>query len=290
MTDFQTKLLETFKVFAKLCSDNNLKYYAAYGTCLGAIRHHGFIPWDDDLDISLLRPDYDKFIAVAKQEMQEPFCVLDNYTGLPSQYGEGTLRVLSFSKVCHKGTSCIVNWHDFIHPQGIMLDVFPLDIMSDGSAEQDFYCATLNELYGTVLKPPNFGEMLMNNTPTINPREVLLDLYNKPLKEAYYVWERNAAAIYERLQPRYVGMFLSIRSYGKQPLPREWVQEVEYVPFETVSLPVPKQYLKILTKRYGDWTVCKSSSKTHWSHTSENRSMDIPYQEYMAMVKPIGEK
>ena len=58
----QEAVLRVFKEFAKICDRHELKYYAAYGTALGAIRHHGFIPWDDDLDVAMPRSDYSVFM------------------------------------------------------------------------------------------------------------------------------------------------------------------------------------------------------------------------------------
>ena len=58
--------LENFKLFKKICDDNNLRYYMIGGTLIGVVRHNGFIPWDDDIDIGLPRPDYNKFLEIEK--------------------------------------------------------------------------------------------------------------------------------------------------------------------------------------------------------------------------------
>ena len=65
----QEEVLKIFKVFAAICEKHGLRYYAAYGTALGAIRHHGFIPWDDDFDVAMPRSDYHKFARVANGEL-----------------------------------------------------------------------------------------------------------------------------------------------------------------------------------------------------------------------------
>ena len=63
MNELQNKILEILKVFIKVCDKHNLKYYLKGGSVLGAIRHKGFIPWDDDIDVGMPRKDYDKFVA-----------------------------------------------------------------------------------------------------------------------------------------------------------------------------------------------------------------------------------
>ena len=62
-------LYEIYEEFAKICDKHGLRYYAFAGTLLGAIRHNGFIPWDDDLDVAMPRPDYEKFIQISKTEL-----------------------------------------------------------------------------------------------------------------------------------------------------------------------------------------------------------------------------
>ena len=70
MTDVQEKILEIFKEIVKVCNKYDIPYYAIGGTCLGAVRHKGFIPWDDDMDIAIPIEDIDRFIKIAKKELQ----------------------------------------------------------------------------------------------------------------------------------------------------------------------------------------------------------------------------
>ena len=69
MTELQNKILELGVEFKRVCEENNLRYYLFYGTFLGAVRHKGFIPWDDDLDFAMPRPDYEKFLKIAKEKL-----------------------------------------------------------------------------------------------------------------------------------------------------------------------------------------------------------------------------
>lgn len=75
--ELQNKILEIFKEFKKICNENQLKYYAIGGTCIGAIRHKGFIPWDDDLDVAMPIEDYEKFREIAKEKLPSKYKIID---------------------------------------------------------------------------------------------------------------------------------------------------------------------------------------------------------------------
>ena len=87
----QEEVLKIFKVFAAICEKHGLRYYAAYGTALGAIRHHGFIPWDDDFDVVMPRSDYNQFVQIVQSELPAGLKLLRG--------GEGPYSPIYFSKI-----------------------------------------------------------------------------------------------------------------------------------------------------------------------------------------------
>lgn len=118
--ELQGVLLEMLKLIDGLCSRHGLRYYLHGGTLLGAIRHGGFIPWDDDADISMPRPDYEKFLEIAKRELAADYFVQDYRT---ERYGR-----FVFAKLRKNGTVCKNEHHAHIKMhQGIFVDIFPLD-------------------------------------------------------------------------------------------------------------------------------------------------------------------
>ena len=114
------------KEFKRFCEENNLKYFLSYGTLIGAVRHQGFIPWDDDIDVQMFRSDYDKFISLYKSNS---FYTLENKTDKNYPY--------PFMKFCSKNTLCIEDGFKKYFNMGMNIDVFPIDYLSKDSKEKD---------------------------------------------------------------------------------------------------------------------------------------------------------
>ena len=124
----QLRIQKILLAIDSVCKEHNLRYYLWAGTMLGAVRHGGFIPWDDDLDIAMPRKDYDLLMKHAKEWVPEPFEVV-SYETDPKHYP------LPFAKVPDSSTTLIERMH-LSYLGGIYLDVFPLDGMPKSSLKQ----------------------------------------------------------------------------------------------------------------------------------------------------------
>lgn len=118
----QETQIEILEEIVRICDKYNLQYFLNYGTLIGAIRHQGFIPWDDDLDIGMIRDDYEKFLQVAKHELREKFYL--QTTESDPDYWQ------AFAKIRKNGTlfeePSVSSMSDNTH-KGIFVDIFPLD-------------------------------------------------------------------------------------------------------------------------------------------------------------------
>lgn len=125
--ELKNRQLEILSGIDKFCSENNIRYSLAFGSLLGAVRHKGYIPWDDDIDIMMLREDYDHFIAMYN----------DNESYILS-FEKNPLYILPFAKVVDKN-SILIEESTMKLPLGIYVDIFPVDNIPDNQEECDLF-------------------------------------------------------------------------------------------------------------------------------------------------------
>ncbi len=137
----QLRILNNLLALHKVCEEHHLKYYIVAGTLLGAIRHKGFIPWDDDLDVGMPRDDYERLIAHAHEWLPQPFEFVS--------YETDRLYPLPFAKLQDASTTLIERMH-LKYLGGIYIDIFPLDGMTDNVWQQRIHFVRY-EFYKQVL-------------------------------------------------------------------------------------------------------------------------------------------
>ena len=248
--------LDMLVEFDRVCNDNNIKYVIFGGTMLGAIRHKGYIPWDDDADIAMLREDYEKFKKVAKNLNQDICCFQDYTTDSKYRWGYGKLRRTGtkYIRIGQEGLKC---------KTGIFVDVFPLDDVPNnliGQMIQDFYCFCCRKiLWSEVGKSTYKGIMgawfsLLSKIPT---KKVFkwLDRYIRKSKNA----NNNKVRIlcFTSIGKLYYKHKLCER-YG---MPKEWYLERSKYLFENKELWGSKDYDAVLKYFYNDYMTPPPENK-----------------------------
>ena len=128
--------LEILHVVDDVCREEDIRYSLYAGTLLGAVRHHGFIPWDDDIDICMARSEYDRFIDLWEEKAPAGY-ILQNKQNSPGV-------AFSFTKIRKDHTAFVeTEWEIGRYHNGIYLDIFPIDRIPDGSLRKNGSCLTV---------------------------------------------------------------------------------------------------------------------------------------------------
>ena len=247
LSDLQRVLLDTFKAFVEYCDEHKIVYYAAYGTLLGAVRHKGFIPWDDDIDVYMKRDDYDRFIKHRETLDVHNYGICDILDG-QSPYPLAKF----YSK---KGT--IWEYQHFPFVIGPWIDVFPLDEGTPGSVESaEAYKKIHSALwkYRKALSYVPFYE-IWKDVCRLNFMDVTINLVKKiryvPFRQKYL---KDVACCMDQIKKIKGDCLLDYSDdFNDAFLQKKWFETVEKNPFEDTEIFVPNGYHEILTLWYGDY-------------------------------------
>lgn len=224
----------------RVCNKYNLKYFADGGTLLGAVRHGGFIPWDDDIDIVMLREDYDKLIHKYCQEFKKPYFMQSAYTDVRYPRPHAQLR---------NSQTCAILKNEIgraYFNQGIFIDIFPLDGVTLSDKE------LTRQVNKIKRKKRVFSAVCMgsNNYVLKLLKNICFKLY--PYKQQYFKFEKLVSKNTYN-DTGYVDA-LSFRNDVKKcnRFSIDYYNEMNYVKFETIKVPIPAGYNEILKRYYGD--------------------------------------
>ena len=245
--------IELLNKLLEVCKKHNLRIWAEGGTLLGAVREHGYIPWDDDIDMAMPREDYDKLQAVAKDEFKSPYFFQSGYTDM---FPNG------MAKIRMDGTSAIERKNIFknLH-QGIFIDIFPLDIIPDNTEELNLFIKKISVLRGEIYKYCDHTFSFTDWKYDLRLLKIIIKIkfkgFNKCFKEfEEYVKHYNSS--------QNTNVSLVSWSYNERFVRnRHWYDGIIWLPFEDVELPVPKDYHKILEKQYGNYMEPKQIPALH---------------------------
>lgn len=228
----------------RVCVKNNIPYFMLAGTLLGAIRHQGFIPWDEDMDFGMLRDDYERFIqACAKDLDHDVFFLqtLDTDDNYPKAYAKLRIKGTHIKEYTMRDCPCM---------DGIFIDIFPFDYVPDDknaqkreqrqrffwNAAMDFKCGNDSIL--------NHNEMIRKALRFIShfiPKKTM----REKKKEIYLESDDHPTRIIVTAQGSY--------GYFREMIPLAYTKELVYYPFEDIRLPGFKDYDHYLTGMYKDY-------------------------------------
>lgn len=260
--------LDLLMEFDRVCNKYNLIYFANGGTLLGAVRHKGFIPWDDDIDLMMLRPDYEKLCNIAKQEFKAPYFFQNIYT-------DNTM--FTISKLRNSNTSAIENFSDNNYNQGIFIDIWPLDDISDGTIISNRISNIKECLINMITSEDDVIKFINNNQNLPLSKEFIKRYLSLKMKDRINEYEKFCANHFGKSSQISYAFTLS----GNRRFDLDWFQDCIMLDFENTKIPVPLCYDKFLTIEYGDWhKFVKGGGK----HDVQAFSADIPYKEMLQKI------
>ena len=231
----------------RICEMHDIKYFLTAGTLLGAVRHGGFSPWDDDMDIGMLREDYNKFLEACEQDLGPDFFMQtwDSDPNYPFSYGKLRLKNTRFIEGFSKKSSLIEN--------GIFVDIFPFDNVPNDVTEKlkqrrrYFLCKRIlwiKKGMGTNMKEGSLKQRIK---------------YYLFLLASCFVPYETVKNYYKKVQVKYNNepSLLVVTdgsyNYDKESIKREWVENLELIPFENEEFLSYKGRIEYLEYFYGDY-------------------------------------
>lgn len=251
----QTEVLETVRT---ICDAHNIRYFAEWGTLLGAVRHGGRIPWDDDIDICMLREDYDRFRALADEELTGGCWFMDYRWNDDFDHPIG--RIIN-SRVLVLEGEMLERYHGFPYVAGI--DIYCMDDLPADPGEEEAHFELVRYLYTLINEIRLDKEGILQTgrediEAHVRRAEELCDVTldrSRPVKQQLY------ALLEKKVAPRYAGTgaeeITSLAMWRRDRslrFPRECYISGVSLPFENTQIMVPAGYEVLLRRKYGmDW-------------------------------------
>ena len=281
MNDLQKKELELFKAFVGVCEKHHLQYFLVGGSALGAIRHKGFIPWDDDIDVGMPRKDYDEFIKLQQEFADTPYFI--------QTFKSDPCYIYNYGKLRDSSTTFIENTfknHRINH--GVWIDIFPIDGFSKEIKPREHFKKKINHIWWQVYLSylPALRRKVKKETWF---KDILLNI----VAGLFYVFDiahyRNKYV--ERLA-RKIPLEESVMAgnyFGfnmkREAMDSNLFKEFIKVPFEDTEAYVLKDYDTYLRNLYGEYMTPPPAEKQVGHHYNKGLDLEMGYAEYLKKNK-----
>ena len=255
--EIQKKILTIYEVFKSICEKNNLSYFAIGGTCLGAVRHGGFIPWDDDMDVAMPREDYEKFKEIAKVEFPEQYELYDIYMG--EHY------ISYFCKMMDKNTTFVEEgmkkYKDMYF--GFFLDIMPLDGIPNNKIVRKIHFAKMKVYRALDIrrKYKNYFWLKMF------PCHYFQEKYEKQQKKYKFEQSRDLSYTWSARRDKVIFSRSCFDGYVEMP-------------FEDTTVRCPVGYDEFLKAVFGDYMLLPPKEAQTCVHKLYIIDFNKPYRSY----------
>jgi lipopolysaccharide cholinephosphotransferase len=248
MAETQAISLEVLRTVADICEQQGLRYALIYGTLIGAVRHHDYIPWDDDVDIMMPRPDYDKLLAYLSENIQ-------NYPNL-KVFNRDTCPDYPYMITRISDDRYVIEMeNEKPYGMGVFIDIYPYDGLG----------VTKKEAVAYGLKGDRLSSLCYQASRDHFAMETTKSPLRKLLKYPVYLLAKlfgkdffqnkleKLARVKDYETSEYIGCVIWLSWGEKDIFPRKWFDETIMMPFGKYEFRVPKYYDQVLRHEYGDY-------------------------------------
>ena len=277
--------MDMAKKLIDVCNRNGLKIWAASGTLIGCVRDHGFIPWDDDIDMVMLRDDYDKLLAIADREFTHPYF-------FQTAYSEKAPYPREQAQLRYEGTAAILPYDIFADfDQSIFVDIFVMDGIPESEEKIARKLKRINKLK-FYLQKKTFGYKVRIGAPSTWIKWLKLKLHYlfHSFIGTYRTFEDELRKdpVNERKFVTKIGLFSTMQYVSTRKLDREWYRDTEYLPFEDMQMPVPNGYDQVLKALYGDYMKPAKAPTIHGGFAALDT--EHSYRDYLPKLRAAHAK
>ena len=255
--------LEILVEIDRICEKYKLRYFIDYGNLLGAIRHKGFIPWDDDIDIMMMRKDYEIFAEVANAELPKELV----FRSPEDDSGNYEL----FSSVQHRAmlisTDAIGKYHNYLYGAGV--DIFPYDYLAKDPSKEKQREDILKSLCILASFPSIEGEnhaVLQEEAKKVKKHYGIDLSHSSDYRKTVLTLLNDCFTEFNQEGGTKITYLLDLVLYkeqGKGIFEEQWYSEQSYLDFEFLALPVPKDYRKVISEKYDHYEQIKKAGGAH---------------------------
>lgn len=271
----QERHLELLEEFMKICKKHGLTYYLVFGSLLGAVRNHGIVPWDDDVDIAMPRKDYELFLMAAKQELKEMYFIQTPENDLQCFYG-GYAKLRSERDCAIEEINLGHNCH-----QGIWIDIMPMDNVDKDTKRRKKQIKKI-QFYQEIIFAKTYGE-LKQGVRGIEPnRWKRLRIFGSFFSQKYLRRKLSEAIIQANEFPADEVAFYAQYTGKKGPifLKKSWLEKGLSVQFETLMVNIPQEWENCLKVMEGDEYQELPAPEERKMHHVAFYDLENSYKEY----------
>ncbi|EMG32725.1 LicD family protein [Streptococcus oralis] len=248
--------LDILDFIDSFCKEHGINYCINYGTLIGAIRHKGFIPWDDDIDLSMTRENYEKFIQLFS-EKQSRYKLLSLETD--DQYFN------NFIKIVDPTTKIIDTRNTKTYDSGVFIDIFPMDTFNDTKVVD--ICYKLESF--KLLSFSKHKNIVYGDSKLKDLIRTLFWLLLRPVSPRFFANQiEKQIQRYRVKNGKYIA-FIPSKAKEKEIFPRDMFDELIKTPFEHLVLPAPKHFDTVLKQFYDDYMTVPPKEKQIYIHEFE---------------------